>query len=245
MKHMDIQIDGIKSLISDIKVSQEFICNEFDLIKIDIKNIVTENKILKKKCEVLEEAYQAHDDRLCSLEIHIDELHQQELNSNLIVAGLPDKLKDPKTMVLALLNALECEESISDVISCNYMTPHNNFKQNPALPNEVKIIIKFRDSMSKNKVSQQKKKIKPILTSADLGFHHNHNNQLYFRENLTSFRNLLYREARQIKKSKNFKYLWIRDGNILMREAEGSRVIKIGSKADLIRISGKQTITGS
>jgi hypothetical protein len=80
------------------------------------------------------------------------------------------------TMALALFKVLDCEESISDVINYNYMAPNNNFKQNPALPNEVKIIIKFKDSMSKIKVSQQKKKIKPILTANDLGFHNKQSN---------------------------------------------------------------------
>lgn len=244
-KQLDEQFKEIKSLINDIRKSQEFICNEFDLLKTEYKKIAADNILLIEKCENLQLVCQNQDERINSLELNLDTINQRGLDSNLIIGGLPNKSCDPNTIFSRVCQVLECDDVLGDVIYCDYLTSRTNYRNSSNEPEEVKLIIKFKNHETKKRVVHLKKKKKHMFFASDIGFPQYNNRKLFFRDHLTSFRLSLYREARQIKLSHNYKYLWVSDGNILFRKTEGSKVIRIQSKADLITkitgVSNKET----
>jgi hypothetical protein len=258
MKRIDDQFAAIKLMITDIRTSQDFICNEFDTLKTEFKSIVAVTNSLKEKYDLVQPALQQLEDRINKIEFGIDTEKQSKLNSNLIVAGLPDKLMESNDVTINLLKALHCEDLISEVISSAYMPSPRNLNATSYSPEDVKILICFKDIITKKKLILLKKKHKPQLYANDIGLQRNfhqlnqnqpnsnvininqqhYNKQIYFRDHLTGFRHTLYREARQLKKVHNYKYLWINDGNILFRKAEGSRYVAIQSRSNFNKITG-------
>ena len=62
------------------------------------------------------------------------------------------------------------------------------------------------------------------------------NDPIYINENLPSYLNTLRGKANALKKLHNYKFLWIKNGNILIRKNENSPVINIKSPSDLDKI---------
>lgn len=56
---------------------------------------------------------------------------------------------------------------------------------------------------------------------------------VYINEALTPARRRLFAEARKMKKDKQYKFLWVRNGKILMRKEEKAEVIYVTCQADL------------
>lgn len=67
----------------------------------------------------------------------------------------------------------------------------------------------------------------PLLKAQDL------EKSVYLNESLTKFNRALLGKCREYKKQNNIKFVWVRNGKILMRKTENSRVFVISSKEDL------------
>lgn len=62
---------------------------------------------------------------------------------------------------------------------------------------------------------------------------------IYINESLSYSRRQLFNAARELKKEKKFKFLWVRNGRILLRAEEGAKAIVITTMdqiADLRKI---------
>lgn len=66
---------------------------------------------------------------------------------------------------------------------------------------------------------------------------HGKRSQIFINEHLTKESKELLWKAKKIKTEKNFKFLWIKNGNILLRKTENSEVIKINAEEDLEKLS--------
>ena len=62
------------------------------------------------------------------------------------------------------------------------------------------------------------------------------NQTLYLNQNLPPYLRILRGKANSLKKEKSYKFLWIKDGTILLRKNEESKVISIKTVMDLNKI---------
>ena len=72
-----------------------------------------------------------------------------------------------------------------------------------------------------------KSKNKYNLSTKDIGF--SENNKIYLSHDLTKMNLELYKTAVNYKKEMEYKYLWINNGNILLRKSENSKVMLVQS----------------
>lgn len=56
---------------------------------------------------------------------------------------------------------------------------------------------------------------------------------VYINESLTVYRKRVFGAAKDIKKNKGYKYLWLRGGKILIRKDEGSPAILLKTLEDV------------
>ena len=59
---------------------------------------------------------------------------------------------------------------------------------------------------------------------------------MYINENLSGYLNALRGKANALRKEKDYQFIWIKNGNILVRKKEGSSTINIQTTADLNKI---------
>ena len=60
--------------------------------------------------------------------------------------------------------------------------------------------------------------------------------RIYLNENLPQNLKILLGKVNQIRKSKQYKFLWTRNGNIYVRKNENTNVISITRNSDLVKI---------
>ena len=58
-------------------------------------------------------------------------------------------------------------------------------------------------------------------------------NRFFVNEHLSPQTKLLLKQTREKTKSKNYKFVWIQNGNVLVRQAENSKIICIAKADDL------------
>ena len=81
----------------------------------------------------------------------------------------------------------------------------------------------FDNEKNKNELLQAKKKKK--ITTKDLGY--SVENFIYVDHDLTKKNQELYKQARLFKRDKQFKFIWIKNGKIYLREDEKSKIIQV------------------
>lgn len=60
---------------------------------------------------------------------------------------------------------------------------------------------------------------------------------IYINENLTKLLKSLFWSTRTRAKEKQYKFVWVRNGKIFVRQKEGASVIRVESEKDLSKIS--------
>ena len=87
------------------------------------------------------------------------------------------------------------------------------------------IIIKFQSKDQRDKIYMNRSNLKKL-----------EGERLYLNENLPPNLNILKGKANSIRKTKNYKFLWTRNGNILLRKNEQAEVIHIKVPSDLQKL---------
>lgn len=75
---------------------------------------------------------------------------------------------------------------------------------------------------------------KERITTKDLGFDDKQFIEpIYIDQDLTKRKQDLHKKARLFKKEKQYKFLWVKDGNIYLRKNEESKPLMISHEDDL------------
>lgn len=119
-----------------------------------------------------------------------------------------------------------------DVDSCHKVLLKNANKNNVTVTESL-VIINFVNHHIKRNIMEKAKKIKK-LSAVHFGF--NNDNKVFVNECLSKERRHLYMHAKKAKLVKNYNYLWIKGGRILMRKLAGEQVIVINSEIDLEKL---------
>lgn len=207
-------IDEAKSvLFSKFKVIE-------DTLQVTINELRSENKKLKSEIK--------------SLNNRVEYLEQLPLNNSIDILGLPIN-NDLNELRISIFN-LFCETLKTDIkednISSFYQKPIMNKTSNPVKYDNV-ICVKFNSSVSKDTIIKAKKKLKnnPIVVK-------NEKNEesyvdCFINHSMTFNNRKLYKAAYDIQKEFKVKYLWFRNGKILMRKQDGSDIRVINDLMDL------------
>lgn len=215
---------------------------------VDIKNsieschekIEENNGIVRELKGKLNECFQVIDElttRCVKLEKENEELKHQiskqeqysKLN-NAEIFGIPE-VRDENVVhtVITLSQALGVKLETKDIDACHRLG-------NSRSDNESRgIIIKFVSRIKKEEFIKARR-IKRDFCLGDIipGVHGlEAKKPVYINEHLSRENRSLYNICREYKKKHNIKFLWIKNGQILMRKAENSKVYRIQTKNSL------------
>lgn len=166
----------------------------------------------------------------------------QNPNTELVINGLPyeGKSEDLKSIVTKIATLKEV--NLPSNFRC-FRALRRSEGKNPASPNKPpRVILQLYDNALKNLM---KKRSETQLTLANLNCKRGTltdtqmAQQFYINENLTPEQARLNYEARQFRKTHNFKFAWTSDGITLLRKAEGKPIHSIRSMDDLRRVKAQ------
>lgn len=180
-----------------------------------IDNLLTENKQLTKK--------------VVDLERRVEEMEQYSRLNAVEIHGIPIQPgEDVIGVVKEVGKALDMEVTDNMIDACHRLG--NKPRPDNSPPG---IIVKFVRRLDKEEFLR-KRRVKRDLSTRHMQMAMDRT--VYINEALTPERRRLLAAARQVKRDKNFRHLWVRGGKIFMRKEDGSTVIQVTCQADLNKI---------
>lgn len=235
VKNLTLQVRSLdshlKNEVDEIKESQSFISGNFEELKNEIKGVVGDVKTLKTKVKSLEESVTVLDQKLKEKDAAIDNLEQYGRRDCIEISGIPMLPgEDTKQIMLDIAVKLDVQLQL-DEISTSHRLPQNRRGDSP------KIIVKFVRREKRDEIYNSRKQIGG--TSDLQSSQHYSRSKIFINESLTARRRQLFHDCLQFKKEKGYKYLWTRNGKILLKPSDMSEVFTIESEKDFEKVKNK------
>jgi regulator of replication initiation timing len=188
--------------------------NEIASLKGALEKMVSENTSLRNT--------------ISKLETRIDDLEQYSRRNNFEIHGVP---QNPNENVLNIVKSVgdaigvKIEESMID--ACHRLKTNQGSGRAPG------IIVKMVRRIDTETILQ-KRRVKKDLSTRHLGLAVD--SPVYINESLSPARRRLLAATREARKTKGYKYVWVRGGKIFCRKGDGDEVIHVKSMEDLARL---------
>ncbi|KAJ2938955.1 hypothetical protein O0L34_g17767 [Tuta absoluta] len=212
-------VHGIKGDIKEIKESAAATSSRIDVVETRIMQVEKSQEDvndLKTRISELEEDLQAKEQWLRANNVEIKGIPQNQ-NENLfdILNRLGEKIAYPVSKSLV-----------------NFITrvPTRDSSNQKAKP----IIISFVNRYTKENFVAAGRQFKD-LRAADIGM--SGSERIYINDHLTGRNKELLSKTKKLAKSKNFDFIWVSHGKILVRRNVNSHIIHVKSEKDLSKIN--------
>ena len=191
------------------------------------KTLRAENKSLAEQCTKLA-------NQLRDTETELDNQQQYSRRNNIIVTGVLESTGEDLLVVFTTIATnLGCptfRPSKLDIIHRLPQAQATN-RPRPIVAKLVRCSTKQRLLKLARESWNRERKNKSQLKASQLGLQGN--NSVYFAKHLTVKRAALFRKAKEFKNRFKYKFLWTRNGQILLQRDEQSSTIFVNSEADL------------
>lgn len=163
--------------------------------------------------------------KLHNIESNMDAKKQNELDHNFIINGIKEyENEDLNKIVTEIANIMNVELTESDIVSAT-RTATSNVKS--GLPKTI--IVRLKDKNKRELILKNKKNLRQT----------NNDRPIFITEQLTTRRQFILKKARDIKRKKLIEFVWVKNGNIFMRQFGLSR-IKVREAAMRGEIPGRK-----
>lgn len=210
---------SINSAFEELKETKTLVSKQRDDIAalLELVNKLTEeNAVLKNKVGLLEN--------------QMDDIEQYSRRDTIEIHGIPvEKGEQVLEVVKSVGRALDLTINDTMVSACHRLRGRDGTGKPPG------IIVKMARRMDAEAVLQRRR-VKRNLSTHHLGRTSSPAEVIYVNESLCPGRRRLLNAARERKREKQYTYLWIRGGKILMRKADGEPVKVIATLADLDKL---------
>lgn len=222
----DIFERDFRKELREIKNSMTFMNKEFEEIKDELKAIRTENKELKAENEKLHVKCDKLAQELNTTASRILHCEQYSRNANIEIKGIPTQ---PNENLYATLSKIgdRIGESIldTDIEACHRVPVSNN-------PESKNIVVQFTHRWKRDLILEKARRLR--LTAHDVGLPLTV--PIYINEHLCPELKRLLGQTVAKKRESNWKYVWVRNGQIFARKAENTVVVKIQTSDDVAKI---------
>lgn len=233
-------VQSMKNTVKAIEASQSFLSSKFDELANDVRTLKTDHSQLSKDVDVLLQENQSVCSRVNELELELDRVNRAVISANAILVGLPMlKNEDTLELVKRVATAINCNIPDGAVVEAKRLSSKN---KKDAATKTTPIKITFTDVKYKEHLFACKKTHGQLLQTAVDPRFTNTTGKVILRDELTSFGMNLLSESRGTQALIEYKFIWPgRDGAILARKTEDSKIVVIRSKHDLQQLERLNT----
>lgn len=160
-------------------------------------------------------------------EIDIDRQKQEKLMKTIEIANVPiTEGEDLLGIAANICQVIGVTLESSDVKEiCRMPNNYSSKSQCPPL-----ICVKLCNKQKRNEIMANKKGKKELTTARlNMATDNVRSSNIYIKELLTKRNRHLFKQARDLKRDGKLKFAWFRDGRLLVRKTEKSKVIEITS----------------
>lgn len=241
---MNIRED-IKGTLLGIQTDMKSLRTDQATLKLNVANISTEIKSVQDSLQFQADDHTALKNRVedlahiaceqttsaCScLESKIDSLEQQARQCNLEICNVPERRNENLMGILEAIGAAtRFQFSQRDIVSLHRVPQAQQGGERPK-----NIIVKFTTRMQRDNILSAYRRVKS-LKSDQLGILGT-SSIIYLNEHLTLKRKQLFRRCREVAKELQYRYIWVKNSTILVRERDDSPAIAIRTEKDLEKL---------
>lgn len=159
-------------------------------------------------------------------------LQQRTRINNLEIVGFPvTKNENTDEIMMAIADSINCPMVLNDISKCHRVPCYNEKKGYNIVCQFISRRVKEdflakTKSFSKANQGFSAKDVKNFLPDV----------KIYVNEHLSPEKKRLFSEAKAAKKQFDWKFLWIKEGNVLARKDTNSNVVKIDCRSDIAKI---------
>lgn len=199
----------------------------FNSDKID--DFLAEMGSIREKQKKLEDENEALKMKVKSMTIAMEDLDQYSRNKNIQIDGVPEeKGENLRELVMDIGKKVDVDLDAKE-IDVIHRIPSKNEKNTRSSP----IVVQFTTRQLREKILAGVRKSK--ITTKDLK-KTGEERIVYVNEHLTRAKKQIMFEGRKLKFEKGYKFLWSRNGKIMIRKDEQSKVIELQNLEDLRKI---------
>ncbi|XP_059051398.1 uncharacterized protein LOC131846175 [Achroia grisella] len=238
--------EEMQSMFTKIMTSQEkefkknaATLKEIQFSSANIEQSVTflsaQNEEYRKKIELLENKMKEDRKYITILEDKLENMHQDSRKANFEIKNVPKKQNETKedliSMVTYLSNTVGCQIDKSAIRDVYRVRPKKETVKN------TPIVVETSSTLLKNEILKSCKahniKHKTKLCAKNLGFRTSEHTPVFVTEHLTAKAARLYFLARDLVKSKSYKFCWTAYGKVYVRKEDNSPVISIRTESQI------------
>ncbi|XP_047024341.1 uncharacterized protein LOC124633214 [Helicoverpa zea] len=172
----------------------------------------------------------------------LNDRDQELLANDIEVSNLPEEqAENPTHLIKALGHKLGISLEDRDIVSAErvggrQLNATNSAGPTISRPRPIVVRLARRDLRDQLMASAR---VRRGATTADLGMP-GPAQRFFLNERLTKVNRLLFRQAREAASALGWKFVWTKQGRILVRKAPGDKAQRIRTEGDLSRVFGSE-----
>lgn len=226
----------IKDSVEEVKSSQTFIAAQYD----DIKSL---HEDMKREFAGCSTKVSEHDGQILALNNEVIEMkkrlrmaEQNGLKNEIIINGIPKEVSLAEATIVTKVAAAVGVQLFSTDIERTHRSRNGM------------ILVDFSNLKVRNDILRARKGKSIYLDEIDFGnavlpgssrsspTNKRHHTKVFINENLTRETRSIFREAKSLRGSHGYKYVWCNNGNIYCKKDDSADVYIIDSTEDLKRL---------
>lgn len=214
----------------EIQTSMQFYSDKIDDYEQKLKSYDARFKTLENQCSDLRNQLKNQQLRNEAMEQRMAAMEQVNLANCLEICGIEEQENENVEDISSKL----CQAwklNPSDIVKV-YRKKKNNAKKNSKTTHPPAIFVRLREGSQNNWLLASKENQK---TSKDIGG--NDDSKIYLRESLSPYTaHLLWRAKTTLQATELFKYVWCKNGHVLVRKAEKEKIHYIHTEGDIKKL---------
>jgi hypothetical protein len=218
------KISSLKSVVEPFELPENPSIK--DLCKILIQHIEKSKLDSINTQQACAEQKNYNNKELQYLKHEVNVLKQQQLQNCVLVSGVPLKNDIDVVKVIANINTV-----IKSAANLNNIFVEKKEIQSFNQQKQYLLRVDFCHQYNKHLFMDALKSHGPL--SLRQIFEHEKEGRIYIRDELTPFYNKLSFECRKVKKEFDYKFCWFKNGKVMLKKAEKSKIYSFKSFLDL------------
>lgn len=207
-------------------------------IETSLAHLTTQNEELKHKIDSLEDRSREDREYIVFLEDKLDDLQLLSRKTNFEIKGVPKKESETKQdlieMVVSLSETVNFKINKTDIKDIYRIRGKKPEHKNTPIVVETSSVLLKTDFLKMAKTFNIRNKTK--LCAKHLGMKSHADTPIFLSENLTPKASRLHYLARDLAKSKGYKFVWTSYGKIYVRKNEQSPIIMIKTEQQVHKL---------
>lgn len=218
----------LRKILMDIQQSNHSIQSSVTLL-------AAQNEEFKKKIEKLEIKIQEDQKYITTLEDKIEDLQMGTRKASFEMKNVPKKTSETKEDLIEMVVSLS--KNVGGSITQSDIRDIYRVRGKKEGPQNTPIVVETSSTLLKTDILKLSKSFnvrhKTKLRALHLGFRTLEDTPIYVSEQLTARGSRLHFLARDLAKSKHYKFCWTAYGKVYVRKEENSSIIAIKTEAQV------------